>query len=73
MDEAAVAEAEAVLAAAGVAMHPLHIAGGEAFPRAVDTEVATGAALEDMLHTKGIRGGLNGGSSHSLLAFIERV
>ena len=55
MDEVVVVEVVAVLAAAGVAMHPPHMADGEAFPHAVDTEVATGAAPEDMLHTKGIQ------------------
>lgn len=79
-DEAAAVEAVAVLAAAGVAMHPLHMADGEAFPHAADTEVATGAAPEVMLHTKENSGmdltamqeNLLEGSGLSLLALTER-
>lgn len=55
MGEAAVVEVEVVSPAAGVAMRPPHMADGEAFPHAAYTEVATGAAPEDMPHTKGIR------------------
>jgi len=51
--EAAAVEVEVVLAATGAAMPLPHMVGGEVFPHAVGTEVATGAAPEDMLHIKG--------------------